>query len=185
MDFISRCLEVLFSQVKPLRSTPEPQGFSRGASASFAASHCCLTGLHQRGSASLCPEHIQQANTLSKKISYRPTLQKIKCLFLKSAPNLDSNTLNCCAALFSIECLDLWNMGLIKSGQPTNCREFSYNWLAKKELQQLLAAIETSVLCPDKLPVSPIYAWELGCSRLTAWKLPQHRSNPAALHVND
>lgn len=139
MDFILRCLEVLFSRVKPLRSTPEPQGFSRGASASLAASHCCLTGLHQRGSASLCPEHIQQANTLSKKISCRPTLQKIKCLFLKSAQNLDSNTLNCCAALFSIECLDLGNMGLIKSGQPTNCREFSYNWLAKKELQQLLA----------------------------------------------
>lgn len=120
-------------------------------------------------------EQVQRANTLSKTTSYWPTLQKITCLFLKPAQNLDSNTLDCCAALFSIECLDLGNMALIKNGQPTNCTEFSHNCLAKKELQQLLAIHQNFCLVAQRITCFPIYTWEMGCSKLPEQQLPQHR----------
>lgn len=76
---------------------------------------------------------------------------------------MGSNTLDWCAGLFSVECLDLGNMALIKNGRPTKCRKFSHNCLAKTkqnkkiELQQLLPFIKTSALLPEELPVCLTY----------------------------
>lgn len=94
-----------------------------------AALQCCST----EAQACCSPEQVEQANILSKNTSYWPTLEKITCLFFKPDQNLDSNTLDCCTALFSIECFDLRNMALIKNGHQTNYREFSHNCLAKKK----------------------------------------------------
>lgn len=67
--------------------------------------------------------------------------KKITCLLLKPAPNMDSDTLDWCAGLVSIECLGLGNMALIKNGHPTNCREFSHNCLAKTKQNNRAATV--------------------------------------------
>lgn len=142
MNFILRCLEGFFPPEPSHKGLhPSHGGFQQSKCIKCSASLQLCRAALPRPSPAPVRNRYNKPGDLPRQPATDLHFKKITCLFLKPAPNMDSNTFDWCAGLFSIECLGLGNMALIKNGHPTNCREFSHNCPSKTKQNNRAATV--------------------------------------------